>query len=263
MINDQTKYAIIPIEYDEETRNYIVMYNNNELQGLLEKIVGGITYKGNLEKKELLRERLSLIFHLISIEQGHYSALKDIFEKYQLYDEVWSPEVDEEPPIYLEDVTSVFKAKELKHGVISQLGDASKEEKKEKIATSDEYINWLDRFTESFPAFRSDSPMNGETEEDRRNIKDLPLFLDVLNNYANKHRICCVQSKQTETEFYYNIKYKDKGYRIFIEDGNPAVSIFKLSLERMNGSVQMDFEDILRKNQQEKGQILAKEKDPE
>ena len=30
MINDQTKYAIIPIEYDEETRNYIVMYNNNE-----------------------------------------------------------------------------------------------------------------------------------------------------------------------------------------------------------------------------------------
>jgi hypothetical protein len=254
MIGDKTKYAIIPIEYDEETRNYIVMYNNNELQDLLEKIVGGITYKGNLEKKELLRERLSLIFHLISIEQGHYSALVDIFEKYQLYDEVWSPEVDEEPPIYLEDVTSVFKAKELKHGVISQLGDASKEEKKEKIATSDEYINWLSDFSQHNPVFSSSSQISDDAYEDKKNIRDLSLFWDVLNEYANRHKICCTADQR---DVYYNVTYRVEGYRVFKELNSSTVTILKSN--KMENAI--SFEDVLKENQQEKGQTLTRQKD--
>lgn len=83
---------------------------------------------------------------------------------------------------------------------------------KEKILQNDDYMKWLEKFTNRYPSFYEyDWVLTGCTEEDKKNIKNIGFLYEVVEEYAEANYF---YPKFIDQEVCYQIKYNGVGYKL-------------------------------------------------
>lgn len=103
--------------------------------------------------------------------------------------------------------------------------------RKEKILENEEYINWLEEFTESKDKFTSDDSHD-------ENVESLEALYLVIENYAEENYIF---PAKTTFGHYYIVKYNSFNYKIGYMEGQEVY----FYCERTDEENQLDFKDIL------------------
>ena len=89
-----------------------------------------------------------------------------------------------------------------------------KEEFKEKMQSSTEYIDWLEKFTKEYKCFATDSFLYEEdiiSEDEKNKIYLLEALYEAIVEFADKNYI---NPKKEDCDIYYNIKHNGIGYEI-------------------------------------------------
>lgn len=83
---------------------------------------------------------------------------------------------------------------------------------KEKILQNDDYMKWLEKFTNRYPSFYEyDWVLTGCTKEDEQNIKQIGFLYEVVEEYAEANYFNATATKQG---IYYQIKYNGVSYKV-------------------------------------------------
>lgn len=92
--------------------------------------------------------------------------------------------------------------------------EIEKNEKRKQILSNDEYMLWLDNFTQIHRSFCDDywqEKSGAITEEDSKNVKKLYILFETVKSYAHDNFIEPTMFSLGE---YYNVKFKDDIYQI-------------------------------------------------
>lgn len=120
--------------------------------------------------------------------------------------------------------------------------------KEKELTMNNEYVMWLEKFTEDYPNFSDEDWLyHAEkiSKQDFKRVEDLPYFYGGIMGYADRHKIeanpCCFGN-------YYNIKYNNIGYEIGVMHGQGTIQFCKrVSLEdEINEDKFIDFEEIIK-----------------
>ena len=116
--------------------------------------------------------------------------------------------------------------------------------------SNNEYISWLEKFTEKYSRFSDDSFSVKDkkiTSTDLENSQNLSLLYEGIHNYAKENYIYAKQSYDFDN--YYLIKYNNIGYKIGVMTGQGTYFF----CERINEVTDeyIDFNDILLNKKQE------------
>ena len=103
--------------------------------------------------------------------------------------------------------------------------------RKEKILENEEYINWLEEYTESKDIFTNDEARD-------ENVESLEALYLIIEKYAEDNYI--FPSKNT-FGYYYTVKYNNMNYNI----GYIAGQEVYFYCERTNEEATINFKDIL------------------
>lgn len=114
--------------------------------------------------------------------------------------------------------------------------------RKERILESEEYINWLEAYTQKKDKFTND-------ESNEENVQSLEALYLVIEEYGEENYIF-----PSETPFgcYYTVKYKDTNYNIGYMTGQ---GIF-FYCEKTNEESQINFKDILEGKKQLSAELI-------
>ena len=88
---------------------------------------------------------------------------------------------------------------------------------RETLLITDEYIQWLEEFTQKYPNFTDNDWLYQKEklkEEDSFNVEKLILFFERIENYADNNYI--YPTKNNNHTSSYNIKHNNIGYNIGI-----------------------------------------------
>lgn len=98
-----------------------------------------------------------------------------------------------------------------------------KREHAKKLVSNDEYMRWLERFTEAYPNFCDDDWLYSPeslTEEDYNQVQELQYFFDGITQYALSNGI---NTKSIEYGFELFVKFNNIGYKIGIMSGQGTI----------------------------------------
>lgn len=104
-------------------------------------------------------------------------------------------------------------------------------QRKEEILESEEYINWIEEYTE-----RKDKFTNDESHDE--NVEKLEALYLIIEDYAEEN---FVFPSKTTFGYYYTVKYNNVNYNIGYMAGQEVF----FYCERTNEEDKMDFKDIL------------------
>lgn len=93
-------------------------------------------------------------------------------------------------------------------------------ELRETLLESDEYINWLEQFTIKYPGFSDNDWLHHKKKLPKRdeiNVEKLILFFEKIETYANNNYI--YPNSTSNYNYSYNIKHNNIGYNIGIVFG--------------------------------------------
>lgn len=114
--------------------------------------------------------------------------------------------------------------------------------RKEKILESDEYINWLEKYTEKRNKITSD-------ESNDENIESLEALYLVIEDYAEENYIF---PYKTTFGNYYTFKHNDKKYNIGYMSGQEVF----FYCERTEEENKIDFKDVLEGKKQPSAELI-------
>lgn len=81
---------------------------------------------------------------------------------------------------------------------------------KEKILQNDDYMKWLEKFTNRYPSFY-ENDLSGRGCNDIQNRRNLDLLFEVVDEYAEANYF---YPKTTRQGIHFHIKYNGVGYKI-------------------------------------------------
>lgn len=119
-----------------------------------------------------------------------------------------------------------------------------KENRIKKMSSSDEYILWLNKFTETNPEFSDEDFIYFPEkigEYDNNYVDDLGLFFEVIDRYAEKNYIPAIPCDFGK---FYPIRYGDFGYHIGCLRGQGVVC-FCHKVPVINKDNFIDYNDIM------------------
>lgn len=114
--------------------------------------------------------------------------------------------------------------------------------RKEKILESEEYINWLEKYTEKRNKITSD-------ESNDENIESLEALYLVIEDYAEENYIF---PHKTTFGNYYTFKHNDKNYNIGYMVGQEVF----FYCERTDEENILDFKDIQEEKKQPRAELI-------
>lgn len=114
--------------------------------------------------------------------------------------------------------------------------------RKERILESEEYINWLEAYTQKKGKFTND-------ESNEENVQSLEALYLVIEEYAEENYIF---PSKTPFGCYYTVKYKDTSYNIGYMTGQ---GIF-FYCEKAEEESKLDFKNILEGKKELKTELL-------
>ena len=92
------------------------------------------------------------------------------------------------------------------------------EEQKEKLLKNNDYMNWLENFTNRYPSFYEyDWVLEGCSEEDIQNIQNIDVLYEVIEDYAVENYF---KTTLENKGAFYLIKCNDVGYKVGMQFGN-------------------------------------------
>lgn len=114
--------------------------------------------------------------------------------------------------------------------------------RKERILENEEYMNWLEKYTESKHKFTYDDSRD-------ENVESLEALYLVIEEYAEENYVF-----PSETTFgsYYTVKYGDINYNIGYMAGQEVF----FYCERTNDDNILDFEDILEGKKNPRAELI-------
>ena len=115
-------------------------------------------------------------------------------------------------------------------------------QRKEEILESEEYINWLEEYTE-----RKDKFTNDDSHDE--NVEKLEALYLIIEEYAEEN---FVFSSKTTFGHYYTIKYNNVNYNIGYMAGQEVF----FYCERTNEENILDFKDILEGKKQPSTELI-------
>lgn len=118
-----------------------------------------------------------------------------------------------------------------------------KEEFRDNITYSTDYIDWLEQFTAKNGSFANDSFLYDSkdlTEEDMKRVDEIELFFEVIHDYAEANFI---YPKKVDFGAYYSIQHNGIGYNIGMDHGQGG-SFYCTRLEKpVEGS--LEFKHVM------------------
>ena len=114
--------------------------------------------------------------------------------------------------------------------------------RKEKILKSEDYLDWLEEYTEIKEKFTSD-------DSNDENVQSLEALYLVIEEYGEENYIF---PSKTPFGCYYTVKYKDTNYNIGYMTGQ---GIF-FYCEKTNEESQINFKDILEGKKQLSAELI-------
>lgn len=123
------------------------------------------------------------------------------------------------------------------------------DENKKKILSNNDYINWIIDFIKIHGDFSDEDWLYSEenlSEGDEENVKNLSLFFDVINEYAERNYIYPTSTRFNVT---YCIKYNDYGLEVGISPGQGCICYCN-KVEIDDESTFIDFNDVLTNKKQ-------------
>lgn len=116
--------------------------------------------------------------------------------------------------------------------------------KMQEIISSNEYILWLEKFTEKYSGFSDDSFSDKDkkiTSIDLENSRNLSLLYEGISNYAKENYVYA----KSDLKFgdYYVIKYNNIGYKIGAMSGQGTFFFCERTNEITDDFI--DFNDII------------------
>lgn len=127
-----------------------------------------------------------------------------------------------------------------------------------KVTSNDDYILWLEIFTNKYPKFSDDDWLycpEKISEIDQNNVAKLNLFFDGIETYASKNYI---YPTPNEWGNFYSIKYNNVGYSIGSAVGQGAT--FYCERTQVIGD-HIDFIDIINDKKQKNSDSIRNELD--
>jgi len=127
-----------------------------------------------------------------------------------------------------------------------------KQQEKEKIKTSADYINWLVNFSKEEKIItNTDLLYNADRlkKEDKSNADKLLLFIDVIIDYAEENNI---EALDNEDGYLYYVNYNGQTLEIFI---GPMYYHVKYEDKKID-EVIINYEDILKSSIKQKSKKL-------
>ena len=118
-----------------------------------------------------------------------------------------------------------------------------KEEFKNNLHLSTEYIDWLEEFTNEYECFATDSFLYEEdklTEDEKNKVFLLEALFEVISDFADNNYI---NPEKTDYELFYNIEHNGIGYKIGFNYGQGA-SFYCLRLEEPNKDA-IEYESLM------------------
>lgn len=128
------------------------------------------------------------------------------------------------------------------------------EERRKKMKTTSEYIEWLERFTKTHNSF-NDKSFDYKKEilvEDLKKVKLLSTFYSIISDWAEKNYI--EGEMPNYWTFFYNIKYNNILYEIGLNIGQGGIN-WVSRIEKPNSEV-INFEEIMSDNKRLKTTLV-------
>ena len=109
---------------------------------------------------------------------------------------------------------------------------------RENIMYSTEYIDWLDEFSKKQGAFSNDT--KDVSEEDKENVEKIELLVEIVSEYAETNYI---EPTYVDYGAYYSIQHNGVGYNIGVDTGQ-GTSFYCVRLEKpIEGS--LEFKHVM------------------
>lgn len=124
-----------------------------------------------------------------------------------------------------------------------------------EIISNNNYINWLQKFTLTYPKFRNDDFINNKDkleESDLKNIDNVSLLYYGIKDYANSNYIYPF----IDSDFvkYYRIKYNNIGYEIGMIIGQETL-FFCERVDNIDNTF-IDFNNIILNKKEENTKFI-------
>lgn len=127
-------------------------------------------------------------------------------------------------------------------GLLKKIFGQSNKDIKLEIINNENYMEWLVKFTEQFPAWRDDM-INylafNFSNEDKKNMVKLKCFFEIINNFAYENRI---KSYHYDKEVYYLVKINNYRLQIGMIKGHD--NCYYCQKEIRNNLEYIDFGNI-------------------
>ena len=97
-----------------------------------------------------------------------------------------------------------------------------KQEFKDNLHLSTDYIDWMEEFTKSYKVFATDSFLYDKDkieDKDKKNIELLEGLFEAIAEFADKNYIT---PKRSDYQIYYLLKHNNIGYKIGMDYGQGA-----------------------------------------
>ena len=114
---------------------------------------------------------------------------------------------------------------------------------RDKLRVSDDYIKWLEKFTEKNGGFDTLSLTYNADKynyRDRENMEDLEILYEVISEFAEKNYFVPVD---TELGNFYSIRHNDNGFYIGADWGQ-GTSFYCTRLDEVEEGA-LDYDDIV------------------
>ena len=132
---------------------------------------------------------------------------------------------------------------------LSRIIKEMRERTKKYIGINNDYINWLEKYTEKCPRFTNNDILNDKKNksiEDIEKINLLGFFYNVISKYAKENYI--YEINNSDNSGYYKIKYNNIGYEIGYMKSQKVIFFCSRIINIDNNFI--DFNDILTNNKQ-------------
>lgn len=130
---------------------------------------------------------------------------------------------------------------------------------REKILSSDEYIEWMNDFVKkngSFSTYPFDYDLSKYTSEDRINVHNFYLFFEIIDDYANANYLSPIEEKYG---IYYPVHYENMGYLIGCDYGQGTAFDCICLDEIRDGSI--DFKKVMNHEKSSRAVFIDKRLD--
>lgn len=128
---------------------------------------------------------------------------------------------------------------------------------KKEIVSNDNYINWLESFTNKYYKFRDDDFIYNKhdlTDDDLENVNNLSLLYSGINDYATGNYI--YPFADSDFVYYYKIKYNNIGYEIGVITGRENLYFCEKNTNIDDSFI--DFNDIILNTKSERTEYIEK-----